>query len=722
MGKDTTSEYGLDLAQALDGDASVVRPLISLVGLMLVLLCGVIFFGAHRADLSAETREAQQVSSYVQKMRDDLVIAMDHVAQRRTQAMVEAEREQPELFTYHVHRPLAMQAQIDQSLLIGPDGQVINSASEAEDQGVAARDTILADLETWISASSAAGGAVSDFIALDGNIHVASIVEFSCDATRPCHLVTISCFTDNMQPRLQTGWGLEQFRAQTVETTASGMSSHPLVNNSGDQVGWFVWRASRPGQALLVEYMPWLATIMVGVLIVAALVWRRAREVTAEVIKRQEEVSHRALHDPLTGLANRTLFNSQLDAALSEFSRHGKGFALHLIDLDRFKDVNDTLGHQAGDELIRQAATRLKSVCRASDTVARLGGDEFAIVQSDVSSPASAARLARRAVEQLANVYKVKGAELFVSGSIGLALCEDDSHTRDELTRQADIALYRAKESGRNQFCFFETEMDASIQEKRRVETDLRAALNGECGHLHVVYQAQVSADGRNVRGMEALVRWSHPERGMMSPAVFVPVAEETGLIRQLGEFVMRESLRTAHEWPEITMAINVSAAELHARDYAERVTAMAAAEGVRTDQIELEITETVLLEDSARVTRTIKQLKAAGFRIALDDFGTGYSSLSYLRRHQVDKLKIDQSFVSSIGVRDDANAVVQAIIHLGEALGLTVTAEGVETETQREALRSQGCAYLQGYLFSRPLQRDQIGDLVELFRERGAA
>ncbi len=720
MGRNTAITKKGDLAQALDGSSSVVRPLLILVLMTLALLFAVLFYGAHSADVAAQAREAGQINSYVRQHRLTLESALDSAAAENSADYLIDNSNAAANFQRHVHGPLAMIAQVDQTFLIGPDGQLILWSGDSQNPAQAHPDNIN-QLVSTADLSIDRLRAVSDFMILDDMIHIVAARAMTCQNGQTCLLASTTNVSVALQESMETGWGLGHFRAQAKTDDSGDMFSAPIKSATNDTIGWYVWRATRPGQDLLLEYMPWLTIIAIGVVVVASLVWRRARDVTQEVLRQQQEANHRALHDPLTGLANRALLNARTEAALADLNRNGKGFALHLIDLDRFKDVNDTLGHQAGDELIQQAALRLQGVCRAGDTVARLGGDEFAIIQLDVNTPAAAGRLARRAVEQLANVYKIASSEAFVSGSIGVTICNDGELDRTELTRQADIALYRAKDAGRNQFCFFEADMDRSLQEKRLIETELRAAMSDGCDQLHVVYQPQVSSDGRNIRGMEALIRWTHPTRGVMSPAEFVPIAEETGLIRQLGEYVMRESMRTARDWPDVTMAVNVSAAELQTRDYASRVISMADAEGVRTDQIELEITETVLLEDSARVTRTIKQLKAAGFRIALDDFGTGYSSLSYLRRHQVDKLKIDQSFVSSIGVRDDASAVVQAIIHLGEALGLTVTAEGVETETQREALRTQGCAYLQGYLFSRPLNRDQISDMMDMFRDQAA-
>jgi len=512
----------------------------------------------------------------------------------------------------------------------------------------------------------------------------------------------------------------------TNGATSPKQSTHLFVLNIQDSteetLGWISWQRNLPGHVAILHYLPIILSIALIMCCAAFFLWRQANNLSRNIIQSHEEASKRALHDPLTGLANRTLLKQQIEAAKSQVKRGKDGFALHLIDLDKFKVVNDSLGHPAGDELIRQAATRLKEACRASDTVARIGGDEFAVIQIEAQTTSTISRLARRINEQMSRAFSLNGNEVFVSASVGIAVDTNGHSNQEELMRRADIALYRAKEAGRNQYCFFEEEMDEELKRKHAIERDLRQALQKPAENgLRVVYQPQVSANGRHVRGMEALIRWSHPERGNVSPADFIPVAEETNLVVALDEFVMTEAFKTAVKWPEITMAVNVSAKELHLENYPSKVIALANDYHVRPDQIELEITESVLLEDSPQIARTLKVLKAAGFKIALDDFGTGYSSLSYLRRHQVDKLKIDQSFVASIGVRDDASAVVQAILSLGESLGLSVTAEGVETPAQRDSLRAQGCAYLQGYLFSRPLEKDDIASLLHKFKERNA-
>ena len=707
------------LSGALDGNASVLRPLIVVILIYVIQLFAVLGFTAMSRDKAVAANENARVEAFLDAHLDEASTTLNAVAPIFAELAITRHESQPYDIPAHLLDALSQRHLASQAFLFSPSGDALaQEAIPSERPGVTDQE-IRSRIRSMASISNYTETAVSDIVNIGGEVFLLSTRAIPCSGfTMPCSVASVGHLDETIASQMEDFWQVSSFGVSTIEPTGKSTEFAPIQNLSNETIGWFHWKSRHQGPTVLNTIMPWLSLLTTGVLIMCWLVWRRGLKISAQVLQSQQEAKHSALHDPLTGLANRTLMNARLEEALNQLGRQDKGFALHIIDLDRFKNVNDTLGHQAVDELIQEAAARLTSVCRNGDTVARLGGDEFAIIQLGVANPSSAARLSRRAIEQLANVYQIANSDVFISGSIGVAIAETNESSIQELVRQADIALYRAKGAGRNQFCFFEKEMDSALQERSAIEKDLRIAL--ENNELTVAFQPQVSADGLHIRGMEALVRWNHETRGVVPPSVFVPVAEETGLIRQLGAFVMRSSFSTARKWPDITMAVNVSAGELHHQDYASSVIALAREMGVQTDQIELEITETVLLENSNRVTRTIKALKAAGFRIALDDFGTGYSSLSYLRRHQVDKLKIDQSFVSSIGVREDAGAVVQAIIHLGEALGLSVTAEGVETETQRAALKARGCAYLQGYLFSRPIREDQIPDLIRMFDQRG--
>ena len=698
----------------IDTEAALIeRPLFILVGAMFGLLLSLLLVSGWLHARDAGQREASQISGYLDHASITLAQKIETVAQDANR-LGQGDDKLRELMLQSNLLKMRAESMLGAAYLVDSlTGQTTPIVSNTDETTAA-----FSPPNALLSQTMTDGATHTDYISRGDQILLISITQFAGHSKADL-LVTATDLQELTKYNILTSLGIREFSISTVEPTQSGLSLQLILSNSGEPIGWYAWRPTVNATDAFRAIAPLLllAVLAVGGLVLYAR--QRARTISKTILENQKNAEYLALHDPLTGLANRTLLAQRMDEAKVAMARSGKVFAFHLIDLDHFKNVNDTLGHQAGDELIRQVAKRLADICRAGDTIARLGGDEFAILQPEAGSAASAARLSRRILEQLSRVFQIDRNEVFVTTSSGVTLAHNDFVSQEEMFRQADIALYRAKSSGRNQFCFFEKDMDRAIQQKRRVETDLRQALMSENSGLSVVYQPQFSANARQIRGLEALVRWRHPEHGVVPPNVFVPVAEETGLIRMLGEFVMRESFRTAAAWPDITMAVNVSPGELKYNDYVERTLAIAEECNINPEQIELEITETVLLDDSPKVARTLKALKAAGFKIALDDFGTGYSSLSYLRRHQVDKLKIDQSFVSSIGVREDANAVVQAIIHLGEALGLTVTAEGVETVAQRDTLRSHGCAYLQGYLLSRPLTREKLDLLMTMIANK---
>lgn len=429
--------------------------------------------------------------------------------------------------------------------------------------------------------------------------------------------------------------------------------------------------------------------------------------------KRAEaQIARLAHYDPLTELPNRVLFQQSLREALSRSARQGEPVAVHCIDLDRFKVVNDTLGHPAGDALLKAAAERLRGCAREGDTVARLGGDEFAVVQCGVVHGADASRLAMRIVEAMAQPFDIHGQQVVAGASVGVALSPQDGLEPDELLQKADMALYRAKNEGRGAFHFFERAMDETLQARRLLELDLRRALGA--GEFTLHYQPLYSLTEDRITGCEALVRWRHPERGMISPAEFVPLAEEIGLIGAIGDWVLREACREAGSWPAgIRLAVNLSPMQFRGRHLVESVISSLAASGLDPRRLELEITESVLLQDSAANLAVLHDLKSLGVRISMDDFGTGYSSLSYLRSFPFDKIKIDQTFVRDIIDDPNALAIIKAVTDLGASLGIVTTAEGVETVEQLEQLRRQGCQEIQGYLISRPVPPAELAVLL---------
>ncbi|WP_165184799.1 putative bifunctional diguanylate cyclase/phosphodiesterase [Caulobacter soli] len=432
----------------------------------------------------------------------------------------------------------------------------------------------------------------------------------------------------------------------------------------------------------------------------------------AERKRAEAQIARLAHYDPLTDLPNRLLFQKDLSAALSRASRREDLVAVHCIDLDRFKTVNDTLGHPIGDALLKTAAERLRACVREGDTVARLGGDEFAVVQCGLTDLSGATRLAGRIVEALAETFELQGHQVMIGGSVGVAVSPNDGSDSDELLKKADMALYRAKADGRGAFHFFERAMDEALQARRALELDLRVALAE--GQFELYYQPLFSLGADRVMGCEALLRWNHPTRGMVSPGDFIPIAEEIGLINPLGEWVLREACREAAGWPDhVRLAVNLSPAQFRDKHLVGIVVSALAVSGLPAERLELEITESVLLQDSVGNMSILHDLKALGVRISMDDFGTGYSSLSYLRSFPFDKIKIDQTFVRDILDDADALAIIKAVLDLGASLGITTTAEGVESAEQLDELRRQGCGEIQGYFISRPKPAAEIAAML---------
>ena len=391
------------------------------------------------------------------------------------------------------------------------------------------------------------------------------------------------------------------------------------------------------------------------------------------------------------------------------------------IDIDEFKSVNDSLGHMIGDELLKSVAIRLKQYIDASDFVARLGGDEFAIVQTAVKDVAEVVDLVSRTYEAIRAPYDCFGHHVTSDASIGIALAPQDGTDLDQILKNADMAMYAAKSAGRRTWRFFEPAMDAHVRERRRLETDLRQAIAD--GALEVYYQPCISLQDNRITGCEALVRWRHPERGMISPAEFIPIAEDTGLINELGEWVLTTACVEATTWPDdVSLAVNVSPVQFRSDTLALKIVAALAASALPASRLELEITEAVLIRDDDAALEILHQLRAIGVRIALDDFGTGYSSLSYLQRFPFDKIKIDRSFVNDIAEPDSSSPIVQAVVNIAAARHMTTTAEGVETAQQQELLRSLGCTEMQGYLFSPPRPAKEIREILFTHFARPAA
>ncbi len=477
------------------------------------------------------------------------------------------------------------------------------------------------------------------------------------------------------------------FRARMKEIAARGEPADTVIEQEN-------------GRVFLLGYLPlsdggWVAT---------------HQDITDRRIA-EAKIAFMARHDSLTRLPNRVSFRDRLEKSLARLGR-SEGIAILCLDLDRFKSVNDTLGHHIGDLLLCEIANRLRACVRESDMVARLSGDEFAVVQTTGAQPTESTALARRIVEAVGEPCNLDGHQVVVGASIGIAIAPGDGADADRLMKNADMALYRAKADGRATFRFFEPEMDARMQARRALESDLRAAIgNGEFA-LH--YQPIVDLSTGQIQGFEALLRWQQPARGLVSPVEFIPVAEETGLIMPLGEWVIREACLEATRWPgEARVAVNLSPAQLRSPNIVPIVKSALEESRLAPTRLELEITETVLLQDSEATLATLHRLRAFGVRISMDDFGTGYSSLSYLRKFPFDKIKIDRSFVRDMSLHDDCTAIVRAVAALGKSLGMATTAEGVETADQLERVRNEGCTEVQGYFFGPARPAEEVRQIL---------
>jgi len=462
-----------------------------------------------------------------------------------------------------------------------------------------------------------------------------------------------------------------------------------------------------------------LALAFGGVLLLRWQIAPLARKLLEEIGVRRAAEDHLtfvAHHDSLTGLPNRALFNDRLKQALIDAGRHKRVVAVMFLDLDNFKNINDSFGHKAGDLLLQGVAERLGQCLRPGDTVSRLSGDEFTLILSDMAQAGDANRLAQKIVEDFRLPYGVDGREIFVTASLGVALFPLDSRDREELLKYADIAMYRAKEQGKNSYQFYAAEMSAAATERLLLQSGLRVALERKELTLH--YQPQVDMTTGRIVGMEALVRWKHPERGWIPPDKFIPIAEEIGLITPIGEWVLRTACAQNKAWEDAGLsgyrvAVNISGHQIRQQDFVEAVTRVLRQTGLRPQSLGLELTESVLMHGGEENIAKLRMLEVMGIHISIDDFGTGYSSLGYLKLFPIDVLKIDRTFVRDVTTNPDDAAIASAIVTLAHSLGIQVVAEGVETKEQLAFLRSRRCDGIQGYYFSKPLPAGECEALL---------
>jgi diguanylate cyclase (GGDEF)-like protein len=533
----------------------------------------------------------------------------------------------------------------------------------------------------------------------------------------PDYIVLVRRVDERVLSDLQASLLLDQVRFGSIAESDPLRNALEIRDLGGKPIGWFSWVAKPPGPAILRQTAPLLAIYIlffVGVVAGGAIIVRRMRRTTSELIASEAQAQHNALHDAMSGLPNRAHFMQRLRQELMACAGEpqlGDVFVAY-VDIDRFKVVNDTLGHHVGDELVRQVALRLRRSLPAGDFLSRFGGDEFVLLRRSNGGRAAADMLGRQIMALAQEPFVISGNSLEVSLSCGISWGPEQSEDPGELLRRADIALYRAKQRGRARYRRFTRDMDASLKLRREMEMELRRAIARD--ELTLAYQPIVNAADGAVEGFEALLRWPHPERGAIRPGLFVPVAEQAGLMTPLGQWVLRRVFTESRDWPNCDISVNLSPIQIMASDFLESMDALILETGADPRRYVLEVTEGVMLDRSEHVVDVLKGLKYRGFRIALDDFGIGYSSLSYLRSFQFDRIKIDRSFVQNIEADLDAHSILRAIVSLGHTLRMKVVAEGVETPMQRALVQAAGCQMIQGHLFWEAMPVELARALIE--------
>jgi diguanylate cyclase (GGDEF)-like protein len=528
----------------------------------------------------------------------------------------------------------------------------------------------------------------------------------------PNFLISVRPIDSVLLARMQEMLQLDGLEVRRELPSGAEKASVPITTTRhGRQIGHLVWNAQRPGAAIIKTTSPLLIALIsycMAAMLLVGMIFRRVRMTARELSASQAQAVHVALHDPMSDLPNRTNFQQALSVLLLDLaeSQEDEGVIIAYIDIDRFKDVNDTLGHQAGDDLICLAAERLRLVLQPSDMLARFGGDEFVIMRRQNRVRGAISQIGATVMAAFQVPFTVMGHELDVTASCGIAWSPNHGTTVGELLRNADIALYQAKARGRGRWRAFTPDMDENLRARREIELELRRAIVEN--QLEMVYQPIFAARTGQISSLEALVRWHHPRLGIIAPDVFVPIAEQTGQMRMLGSWIMERVFEDQRYWPGVRTAINLSPVEITHSDFVARVAEMVDNRLVDPRKITFEITEGVLLDHSEKVLGILSALHALGFRIALDDFGTGYSSLSYLRRFEFDDIKIDRSFVRNIDRDPQAFHILKAIVGLGSSLGMNVVAEGVETESQNQRVTDAGCHNIQGFYHSQPVSRSE--------------
>ena len=524
-------------------------------------------------------------------------------------------------------------------------------------------------------------------------------------------VVSVVAFFDRtLLAELQRDVSVGTLRISDKASAAADEIGISVPMEAGEMPVWLHWQASRPGTAILERIAPALGVITLFFGFVTLIVLRTMRKSTQELAVSERRAVEMAYRDPLTGLANRLRLVETLKAQIPALEP-GQKLALFFLDLDGFKDINDTLGHPVGDELLAVIGERLEGILGSKGMTVRFGGDEFALL-AQIAGKEEIGKIAERIIDTVRQPVTAGEHVLHVGVTLGVSLAPEHGSEPEELLRRADIALYKAKGEGRGSYRIFDPADESVLQSRRAIERDVERAMWHD--EFFTLYQPLYSADGERLEGVETLVRWQHPERGIVPPADFIHVAEKSGLIVKLDEWVLRKACEHAMQWPDISVAVNMSPSNFRHSNLAERVKRVVEETGFDPRRLEIEITEGMLLNANDDVLFDLQELREFGIRFAIDDFGTGYSSLGYLGSFPIDKIKIDQSFVQNLGVKEDAAAIVECVARLGRALGLVVTAEGVETGAQHRFVRAAGCQQIQGYLFSKPVRPAEITALLQ--------
>ncbi|MDX8533205.1 EAL domain-containing protein [Mesorhizobium sp. VK25A] len=705
----------------------VTLTVLTLAAFALAIVVGFGFYAAGKADNSSLERQKMFVAdglqdqiAAVEREQESVSVWDDSVvnAKAGNQAWM-ADNLSVWMYTYYGHNRIYILDSANRPIHAMREGKAVDTSAYGEDRPVLLptieklRGMLSRPPETGMSGQPAKAVA-EDLVPLDGKPAILSVMPLLPSSDRVAQApgseylhISVEFINNAVIGKIAGKYLLEGARLVPLSEPV-GPAAVPLVDSRGVILGYIGWDQLRPGLALVRKMAPALAIALLLAGGVLVFLLRRLRRASAALQTSQDQAQYLAFHDTLTGLPNRALFEDRLRRTLLFASKDGTRVALLYLDLDRFKHINDTLGHPAGDQLVRQTAARLRHTIREVDTVARLGGDEFAVILLDVPDAGSAEDIAERLLAKLREPFRLIDDQVFVSASVGIALSSGSETDADDLLRKADIALYEAKKNGRGRYEVFAGDMDDLLLRKRRVESELRKALDGD-GGIKLAYQPVFAADGRCILGAEALIRWGHEVHGALPAAQFIAIAEERGLIGELGKWALSEACSFAARTELPWIAVNISPMQLRDIGFAEQVFAVLRETGLDPSRLQLETTESVLLEHNDTTGTAIDKLRKSGVRIVLDDFGTGYSSLSYLRRQAIDKLKIDRSFVRLLDEDESARAIAKTLIELALALKVEVTAEGVETDTQKALLVGMGCRQLQGYLLSPPLEPGEL-------------